>query len=417
MELPFKYIVLSIIKTLNDRNMSLVISKSTLIAYLKELMNKSYFTIKEKREIGNNFNLDFELDDLFNKYYQYFDIVDDKIAFDEDYISELNSLINDEIKEYDIGMIYDINFVLNDNVSFLDILGVDIKKDLYNFLIDIEKEIEDCYNEISNLESCAGVALVDTDAVINKIKKFKLKKIIMLLNTKNLLSNIQYSDLILYAGNMADRINDLDDVSLLVEDEQFDESDIVYDVFLRCIFTGSDSYISNLRGTMIINGLNIKENWKNSRIKFYLMFLELLEREIDASDELLNIELIKIKYRIMNVLDSVYGTALFMNKEIREFKNFKEDYFFIHDAVYYFINELLVYDDEKYKNKNNGTDNVMVYLDNIMKKLLIETYYILTKDTKVIATIKDNKLYGINVISSDFLKDIVDKSKTKIKEK
>jgi len=416
MRLPFKYIVLYIMKTLKDRDMPLVINKNILTSYLKELMNKSYFTIEEKKEISDNFDFEFELDDLRCKYYEYFDIDGDIIRFDSDYISELNNLIIDEIEEFDIEIIHDIDFALSGNTTFLDILGVEIKKELYNFLLDIEKEIEDCYSEMSDLENYVGFSEVDTRLLINKIRKLYLKMTLMLLNTRNLLSKMEHHDLMLYASDMADETNDFDDLSLLFEDDNFDQSDIMYDLFLRSIFTGSDLYISNLRDRLIVNIHGMPDTRRYSRIKFYLYFLELLEREIEKYDEL-SIELNRIKYRIMNVMDSVYGTTLFMGNKPLEYKEFKEDYCFAQVAVYYFVDELLMYDDEKYKNKDTGTENTMVYLDSIMKKLLIETYYKLTKDRKIIDKIKENELYKVNGISSSFLKDIVEKPKTKIKEK
>ena len=116
-------------------------------------------------------------------------------------------------------------------------------------------------------------------------------------------------------------------------------------------------------------------------------------------------------------MDSVYNTSLFMNNRDVILDKFKGNYCFVRDAIYYFIKELLMYDDEKYRNEEYGTDNTMVYLNNIVKKLLIKTYYVITKDDKVIDIINDSGLYGINTISSDFIKDIIDKPKNKIKEK
>ena len=119
----------------------------------------------------------------------------------------------------------------------------------------------------------------------------------------------------------------------------------------------------------------------------------------------------------MYVLDSVYGKSTFLENKNMDMTEINEDYFFAYDAVNYFINELLCYDDDKYRNKNFDTDNTMIYLNNIMKKLFIQTYYYLTKDKEVINKINDNKLFGINTISSGFLKDIADVKKIKIKEK
>ena len=77
MELPFKYIVLCIIETLNERNMPLIIGKNTLVDYISAVVENLFFTLEEKKELGNNFDFQYELDDLLNKYYKYFVLTED----------------------------------------------------------------------------------------------------------------------------------------------------------------------------------------------------------------------------------------------------------------------------------------------------------------------------------------------------
>lgn len=396
--------------------MPLVIDKTILVNYFTALVGQSYLTMEEKRELGKNFDFQYELDSLIDKYFQYFDNKDNEIVFDNEYIDELGNLIEDEMDEYDVEVIQDIDFVIEGNIILLDILGVKINKDLYNFLLDIEKEIEDYYNDLYVLETNIFDISKSKKQIIDEMRKLYLKKIVMFLNTKNLLSYIQYYDLMQYSSSLVDRINEDENISLMYEDDQFNEADIVRDVYLRSIFTGGDSYISNLDETFIMNFSKTDGNEKYNKIRFYVTLLDLLDKEINGSIGFLKSELVKIKYRLMNVLDSVCGTMLFINKKVNYNNNYREDYNFASDAVCYFIKELLMYDDEKYRNKENDTDNVMVYIDNIMKKLFIETYYELTSDKMVIREIKCNELYGVNGISSGFLKNIIDKPKIKIKE-
>lgn len=419
MELPFKYMVLCIIKKLNDRGMPLVINKSNLLNYFAEFMKKSYFTIEEKQEIKESFDFDYELDDLFDKYYTYFELDGDKIIFDEEYSLDIANLIQEEKKEYEDYLIHDIDFVIDGNTSFLDIIGIKVNKDLYNYLLNMDKELEGYYDEFSDLENYVGLAEVDTSNLINKIKKLSLKRMVMLVNAKNLLSSFEHYDLMNYARNIAENEDLLDEIDLLIEDDNFDMSDIINDVFLRSIFLGSESYISNLKEKLIVNTFDMNTDMKYSRIKFYLTFLELLEREKGKYNDILDTEFVRIKYRIMNVMDSVYDTTLFMGngRSVFDGIEFKERYYFVQTAVYYFIRELLMYDDEKYKNVEHDVDNTLVYLNNIMKKLLIETYYKLTLEEQVINEIKGNSLYGVNTISSGFLKNIVDKPKGRVREK
>ena len=417
MELPFKYIVFGIMKKLKDRNMPLKIERNKLCEYFAEIVRRSYFTVEEKKDICDNFDFDYELDDLYNKYFRYFDIDGDYIIFDNNYIDEIELLILREKSEIeDPILVHDIDFITWDNISFLEIIGVKINKDLYNFLLDIEKEMEESYDEMCRIESYVGIDEVDLSNLINKIKSLKFKKLVMLINSKNLLSTYQYDDLTRYSWYMVDKKNEEEDIKLLLEDNSFDNNDIMYDVFLRSIFTGGTSSVSNLRESLGMNNFDMNKNIKYSILNFYLTFLNLLEKEIGIYDEVLSVELTNIKYRVMYTMDSVYGTALFMDNRDIILDEYKDNYSYVRDAIYYFIKELLMYDNEMYRNNEYGTDNTMVYLNSIVKKLLIKTYYVITKDDKVIDIINNSGLYGVNTISSGFIKDIIDKPKNKIKE-
>ena len=416
MEIPFKYIVLSIVKTLNKRNMPLLINKNTLINYITDVVGNLCYTLEEKKEIGNTFDFQYELDDLLDKYFKYFENKDNDIIFDIDYIDELDDLINNEIDELDKEEVQYYDEAIEGNTKLLDILGIKINKKLYDFFIDIEKEIEECYDNLYALDSNIFDISNGREEICDKLKKLLMKKIIMIINSKNLLSEIEFSDVKDYSNGIIGEIIDEDDVKLLFESDGFNTSDIVLDVFLNSIFTNNDSYICNLNETFIVNSCDMDSNEKYNKIKFYMTFIDLLEREINNSYGFVKSELIKTKYRLMNVLDSVYGTTTFMGNFNNLNGKYVENYDFISEGIYFFIDELLMYDDEKYRNKKYNTDNVMIYVDNTIKKLLIETYYKLTSEEMVIKEIKDNKFYGINSISSGMLSDIIEKPKVKIKE-
>lgn len=416
MELPFKYIVLCIIKTLKERNMPLVINKTTLVHYITVVVGELLYTINEKKEIGNNFDFQQELDDLLEKYYTYFENNDNEIIFDIDYIDCLETLLSEEMDEYDEEVIDDFDYAIQGNTKLLDVLGVKINKELYDYLLDIEKEIEECYDDLYALHSNVFEVSKSKKEICDKLRKLHMKKIVMLVNSKNLLSDTEYYDVMQYSSNIVDSINDDDNINLLYQGEQFNEADIVRDAFLRAIFTNSDSSNSNLDETLIVNYSKMDDEEKYNKINFYITLLGLIDKEINSSCGLLKNELIKVRYRLMNVIDSAYGTATFLDNYNNLNDNYKESYKFAIKAVYFFINELLMYDDEQYKNKDYDTENIMVYLDNIVKKLLVETYYKLTKEDMIIEEIKGNQLYGINYISSGLLRDIIEKPKTKIKE-
>ena len=118
MELPFKYIVLSMIKMLDERELPLVIKRSAVMNFIVEILKKGYFTVEEKREMSQNFDFDYEIDDLVYKYLKYFDISGDEIIFDSDYIDELDELIKKEVDESDIVLIHDIDFDIETETVF-----------------------------------------------------------------------------------------------------------------------------------------------------------------------------------------------------------------------------------------------------------------------------------------------------------
>ena len=415
MEFPFKYIILSMIKMLYDRNMELIIDRKMIINYLNEIIKKANFTIEEKKKILNNFNLECELDNCINKYYRYFDIIQQKIIFDINE-EELDNLIREQIEEYDKTTIEEIEYTIDSNTIFLEIIGVNIKKELYKILLNLENDIERCYNTLSDLDNYIGLNQVNTKDITDNIKKLLFKRMILLMNTKNLLSNKEYEDLIKYSLDMVIQNEDYDDVEFLFEDENFNECMIMFDVIKKSLFTCNDLYYSTLQSKLYEQKVKNTENYKYSKIKFYLTFLELLEDEIKKDNDISS-ELVIVKYRLIQVIDTMYDTTIFMNQNILGDINFTEDYNFIKYEVYYFIKELLMYCDEKYRNIEFDTKNISVYVNNIIKKLYIKTYYKLTKDKNIVYEIKNNKLYGINKISSSLLKDIVEKNKTKIKEK
>lgn len=416
MELPFKYIVLCMIRTLNERNMPLIINKTTLVHYITAVIGELLYTVEEKKEIGKSFDFQYELDDLLDKYYSYFENKDNEIIFDADYIDSLDALINEEIDEYDQEVISDFDYAIEGNTNLLDVLGVKINRKLYNFLLDIEKDIEDCYDDLYALHSNVFEISENEKEICDKLRKLHMKKIVMFVNSKNLLSDTEYYDIMQYSSNIVDRISDDGVITLLYESDQFNEADIVSDAFLKSIFTNSDSYICNLDETFIVNYSKIDNNEIYNRIKFYTTLLGHLDIEINSSYGLLKSELIKVKYRIMNVLDSAYSTSTFIGNYDNLNNDYKENYDFMSECVYYFISEMLLYGDDQYKNKSYDTENIMVYLDNMMKKILVETYYELSKDEMVVEEIKSNELYGINSISSGLLRDIIEKPKIKIKE-
>lgn len=417
MELPFSYIVLSCVKMLQERGMEPIVEKRRLILFIGEIVKRNFFTIKEKNEIIDNFNFQYECDKFIEKYYGYFDMIEGNIIFDSDFADELNDWINEEIEENDFIIIDDVDYTIESHTIFLEILGVNLNKELYEYLLDIDCELESAYSELSIFDNCIENCSENIESLINKIKKLLYKRMILLMNTKNLLSNIEYNDLRRYSYDKSMNNCDYDDLPFLYDDEYFDKTTIWEDVFKRSIFTCDQLCFSTLN-SKLNNQFDDKTNSikciEYSKLKFYLTYLDLLEEEKKKENEIYN-ELVIVKYRLMQAIDMTYDILVYRNRNIINDISFEENYIFVEYDVYYFINELLMYDDSKYKNEDFNIENITIYTYNTIKKLFIATYYKLTKDKRIINSIKNNQLYGINKISSSLLDEIVTNANEKIK--
>lgn len=146
--------------------------------------------------------------------------------------------------------------------------------------------------------------------------------------------------------------------------------------------------------------------------KFYLTYYYLLREEMKiVTDDRIKVELNKAKYNLMQVIDSIFDNTLFMNIDNSRLDDVKIDNSYNEFETYFFIDELLSYNDDMY----NKVNSYIIEYFNIIKKIFVKTYYNLTKNQRVIKIIKNNKLYGINKISSSYFDDIVNTPRRRIK--
>lgn len=277
MELPFKYIVFYIMNLLNERNMPLIVGKKNLFLFCSNLIINLRLINDDGEEIRSNFNFCYELNDLLNDYCGYFSESNDSIVFDDNCVDNLEYLLLEEREKIDIDLLWDIEFILENDTAFLEMIGVKIRKEFYVLFLTIEQKLERCYMGLCDIENENSKIMQDKMALINDIKKLTLIKRIMLHNMKVLLPEIELMDLLQYATNKAESDNDFAEVLLLVDDMYFGENDIVTDAFQRSIFTAADSYKFNLRDCIDNNVFEDNIDKKASKIKFYLTFLGLLE--------------------------------------------------------------------------------------------------------------------------------------------
>ena len=152
------------------------------------------------------------------------------------------------------------------------------------------------------------------------------KRMLLIMNTKNILSDIEYNDFVCYANSINLNNANLDDFNLLLEDERYNENVILSDLFKKSIFISDELCYTSLFEKLKFNLDTTEKNIKYSKLKFYLTFLELLEEEMNKDDEI-SIELVNIKYRLMFTIDTLYESNVFTNRNILEGIEFKENYF------------------------------------------------------------------------------------------
>lgn len=407
MELPLNYIILTILKMLASRNKKLEININSLIKSIKEILRLLPISNEELRNLIFSFNLSTELDNFINEYSYIVELEENNLTFNEDLtIEDIDTLLEEEEEKNDVYAAENIENIINNNVNFLNIFKIEVNKELYKFLLKNEKNLEELYlllNKSNNKEE-----------IITRIKRVQFKNRIMFINMQNLMDVNEYYDLLLYSEENKQLSEEKIKIPFLLPNE-YDSEYLLSSTCKRALFLVEPNYISNLCEKLdknIKKNCNLFDDLEKSELKFYLVYLNLLEEEIkNTTNEEIKEELLLSKYRLMNSLDSIYDTITFIKKENYE-EEINENYNFIESEIYYFIREILEYTDEMY-----NKDEIITTYYNIIKKIFVKTYYTLTKDKNIISEIKNNKLYKVNKISSNLLEDIVIKDNIKKKKK
>lgn len=413
MELPFDYIVFYLFGILKYRNKKTRIKRNNLYFCIKKLIDFIIFDDKEKYEIISQFDFNEEVSVLINDYFEYLDLTDDTLVLDSSTsMYDINSILSSIEEDYDEEIIERIKVEIDNNYEFLELLGINIQKQIASNLIDLEMEIEMAYNDFPRKTG--------DDKFYYNLKKLLFKRKIFNMTLKNNMDIEEYYDICTYVSSLAyNSIDDCISINFMMEDDSFIEDELVEDPYLRAIFFKEDLALFNIAKRI---GIDSREkevmNLKFSEQKFYVTFLNFLSEEMTKiSEKELYYEFRICKYRLINVLDSVCDTLYIMDdkKEFSDEISFYENYSFIENKIFFFIDEVLKYDDDKYNFDESNYFNLVNYYNNIIKKVLVKTYYYLTSDDRVISAIKNNSLYGVNKISTELLDEAIngDNKKTK----
>lgn len=414
MELPFNYIVFSIMEALKLRYMKTEVKLDTLRKYLSKLLKDLNLTEEEFEELKYSFDFREAIENLLSDYYDIIDIEEDSIVLDKDLDGDILWTLTEDAKiGYDSRLIEDIIDIVDNDTFYIEVLGIQIDTKLFGFLLQNEEKLEKLYIKLKEAETLN----IDNKEIINDIKKIHFMNRIMFFNMRSQLSVDEYDDLCLFGAEYAKNNSERVEIPLKLHDT-YDEGNLDNTV-MRCLLLTDTLYPFNLRDELdfnIMKEANLIDDLDVSELNFYLSLLPLLEEEIvNITWPSLKRELLLAKYRLMNSIDSIYSTNLFMGERIK-FDDFHKNYSFIETTVFYFIRELLEYRDKDYKNVLFKDDLVTTYYA-IIKKVIIKAYYNLTNDPLVGEYIQSNKNYGINRISSGILDEIIGDDHNKIKKK
>ena len=158
-----------------ERNIAPRISKDNLEKIIIKFI-KSYYTDREVLDIINNFDIDYELNEFYSKYLDYFDIDDDTIFLNDNVsIKMLEGFIVPESDE-DINFLENVIDFLNSDLSITELMGITIRKDIYDYLIKIYKSLNEQYKDSNDLKPILRLAKEKNVPIVydNVIKCYKV---------------------------------------------------------------------------------------------------------------------------------------------------------------------------------------------------------------------------------------------------
>ncbi len=407
MDIPVAYVIFEIMIILKENNKDTSISTKTLIIFLKKLIGLLDFDKEELEDLIFDFDFSNELSFFLSEYEDYFQMEENIITLDDDVsIDKLKYLIEEVTYNYDDQFIIQIYNIISNNYCFLEILGININTQVYDFMLKLEEELEKEY-----LDFCYYDLFYEEERY-QKIKKIKLLKIIidtMYINVNNSFDEIDNKNLIKYAKDSSRSMKDEERLLQIFDNPLFNQEYLLNNALDRAIFINEpvSKYVLSSKMETSFKKRNKSFNMDDmARLNFYLMYLKLLNNEINRvlNDDVKD-ELMMTKYRLMYAIDSIYDLMNF-NKE-EEIININHGYGFIVPNVYFYAFEILCCSDSNYKINGTNDKNVITYYFNIIKKLYIETYYKLTGNENIINNIKNNSFYGVNKISTELFSSFI----------
>ena len=409
--MPVSYIFLVVMKLLKERNILPVLTNERF----KKVMSEFIAEVPLSEEVMESFLQDYDYEysilELLDTYAGYVTDEDGMLTMSPYVkIETLSNLIEEEASNYDDDLICVVDDFFEFNVQVFDIIGINIEKDMYTKAISLERDIELGYDEMARAKMC-------NDKVPNKsmqfLKKNIIKRNILLSQLRNSLSLEEYNDLQMYSSYMADLLG-VDSLTLKIENEGL-EWEAETDPFYRSLFFLDTNKERVFAESFYASNKYMDEEGENREL-FYTTVLDVIDdKTSDVAAGELDDDLVLAKYRLMYAMDMIFHEAgrydyyLFMNK--RKKLSAEGDCSFIERDIFYFIDEIFEYTDEEMIN------DIGIDYENTIKVILIEAYYELTKDKRVIEAIKNHPNYGRNHFVTGLFDNLIKKSKKKLRKK
>lgn len=408
--MPVSYILFTVMKILKEHDKKTVISKEVLSRVIGEFLIESFLPDEVKKSLLEDFDYDYEIEMILDNYIYYLSNEDGMITLSPyTKIESIDNLLEESSVECDEELVSVIDEFYDFNVRVLEMLGIKMEEELYKKALELERDIETGYEDLALSEMYEDET---KDSILNNLKKNIIKRKFLFNQLKNSMSLEEYNDFYRYSQRVADLLG-INTFKTKIENEEFDYA-IETDPFHRALFfVDSERELIFSESFYASNRYRVDE--EKGKESFYTEVINTInsrlnKKENDDTDE----DLIHSKYRLMYSLDMLYqddnnyNGYLFIGDRKTEYK---EDYSFIEKEVFYLIDEMLEYTDEEVAN------DISIDYNNVVKSILIETYYNLTKDERVIDAIKHHPNYGKYHFVTGLFDNIINKNKKKIKRK
>ena len=408
--MPLDYILFILMKILKEHNRKTIISRDSLIIGIGELLTKSNLSEELKEKLFQDFDFEYEIEMALDKYAGYISDEDGMIILSP-YVKldTINNLLEESSAFYDKGLLKFIYDFYDYNISVFKVIGIKIETGLYDKGIEYEENIKACYSKLAKAELCGDKV---PNSLLNDLKINILKRRFLFNQMKMGLSLQEYNDLYSYSLKNAELLG-TDNYKFKIENDEFNLT-MKEDPFHRVLFFDDGDKDLVFSESFYRESKYNTDEGKTKEV-FYTKVIDIINSRISEYDDV-DEDLIYAKYNLMYAMDVLYQDEdnyngyLFMNDR-KNYINYDEDYSFIEREIFYLIDEVFMYTDIE-MSRNDGTD-----YENTIKSILIEAYYKVTKDERVIEAIRSHDNYGKYHFVTQLFDNIINDKKKKTRRK